>query len=89
MSEPQLRKDINKLQEKLRAAQARILDLESRPPREVVKTVIKEVPVDVVKEVIKTVPGPIQYVDREVVVHVKDPKQAQIIKQLQAKLKGV
>lgn len=67
MSDPQLRRDINQLQVKLRDANAKIAELEASPPTEVVRTVVKEVPV--VETVVKEVP-----VDRRVVV--KDTARA-------------
>jgi len=67
---PQLRKDINDLQEKLSKANARITELESRKPEVVIKEVnvpyrvtkVVEVPVEVEKriEVVKEVAGPKQ-----------------------------
>lgn len=45
MSDPQLRRDINQLQIKLRDANAKIAELEASPPT-VVETVVKEVPVE-------------------------------------------
>lgn len=91
MSDPQLRKDINKLQGQLRNAKARIVELESAPPKVVTKVVEKEVPGPVrtvVKEVIKEVPiVEIKRVEVPIVKYVKCPKQEQIIKELRARLK--
>lgn len=77
MSDPQLRKDIVALQEKLMAAKARISELESQPPKVVVKEVIKEVPMVEIRRV-----------EVPVIKYVKCPKQAAIIKELQSKLGG-
>jgi hypothetical protein len=60
---PQLRKDINDLQEKLRAAEAEIKRLRDLPPVEVVREV--KVPERVVKVVEKEVPGPERVVYRD------------------------
>jgi hypothetical protein len=75
---PQLRKDINNLQDKLRAANAKIKDLESRNPEVVTQTV--EVPVrafrtvEVPVEVIRTVEVPVEVVvTREVKVPIEVP----------------
>lgn len=75
MSDPQLRKDIVALTLERAELRARIAELEAAPPKVVVKEVIKEVPAPypVVKEVVK---------------HVKCPKQAAIIRDLRAKLRG-
>lgn len=89
MSEPQLRKDIAALTLKNAELKKRILELESQPPKEVVKTVIKEVrgPVEIKRvevPVVKEVPR-IEYITNEVVKYVKCPKQAALIKELRAK----
>lgn len=74
-SDPQLRRDINDLQEKLQAERKRVVELESKPPKEVFKEVIKEVPSVEVRRV-----------EVPVTKYVKCPKQAAIIKELRAKL---
>jgi len=90
MSDPQLRKDIAALTLERAELKARVLELESQPPKVIVKEVIKEVPGPVeVKRVevpvIKEVPR-VEYVTKEVAKTVKCPKQAAIIKELRAKL---
>lgn len=110
-SDPQLRKDINDLQEKLFKAKARISELEMMPPKVVEKTVIKEVvkasgdSAELIRlkgeverlrgelsksprTVIKEAPAPVQIkrVEVPVVKYVKCPKQAEIIKELRARL---
>lgn len=60
---PQLRKDINDLQEKLRARDAEIAALKARDPEIVYKTI--EVPKQVIKVVEKEVPGPERVVYRD------------------------
>lgn len=90
MSEPQLRKDINELQAKLRESRARIAELEAMPARVITKEVQVPTPgPTVVKRVEVPVPTPgpvqIQVVEREVIKYVKCPKQAAIIKKLRAR----
>ena len=91
MSDPQLRKDIAALSLKLAQANQKIAELESAAPKTVVKEVVKEVPVTTIKRVevpiVKEVPVP-YVVEKEVVKHVKCPKQEALIKSLRAKLKG-
>jgi hypothetical protein len=74
-SDPQLRRDINDLQEKLKVERKRVVELESQPPKEVVKEIIKEVSSVEVRRV-----------EVPVIKYVKCPKQAAIIKELRAKL---
>lgn len=76
MSDPQLRKDIAALTLERAELKARVLELESQPPKVIVKEVIKEVP------------GPVEVkrVEVPVIKTVKCPKQAALIKELRAKL---
>ena len=69
---PQLRKDIAALQADNKALRAEVVALRNAPKPE---------PKIVVKEVIKSV-REVVYVDREVIKHVKCPKQAALIAQL-------
>jgi len=59
---PQLRKDINDLQENLRARDAEIMALKKREPEIVYRD--RDVPRQVIKVVEKEVPGPERIIDR-------------------------
>ena len=74
---PQLRKDINDLQEKLRTAQSRIAELEAKPPV-VVKDYVQSPPeVRIVyRDKVVEVPGP----ERVVVKEVQVPGPERVVK---------
>lgn len=90
---PQLRKDINDLQDKLRAAQSRIAELEAMPPVVVKEYIQAEPEVRIVyRDRVIEVPGPERIIHVEVPGPervVKDPAQAEMITRLQAKLRAL
>lgn len=82
---PQLRKDINDLQDQVRRLKIEVEIERSKPP--VVKEVVREIPKQVVKVVEKEVPGPeiVVFRDVERVVYRDNPKHIAMIRKLQGK----